>query len=196
MAEHGGEIPVPASPGSDAIRLSRAVARGDREALAEFYCAWFDRCYMSARALTGRDEAFCLDVVQDAMLRVVRSIRPMRGEEELAAWMSRVVRSAALDAIRRESRRSRREQERAGLPLAVSKSPRGLATDAEETGWARGVLDGLPPEDRALIAERFGRGRTLEEAGAAAGLSGGAAHGRLRRTLARLRSLAREVFDD
>jgi RNA polymerase sigma factor (sigma-70 family) len=182
-------------PGSDAARLSRAVARGDRDALAEFYGAWFDRCYESARRLTGRDEAFCLDIVQDAMLRVVRSIRPMDSDGELGAWMSAVVRSAAMDAIRKDSRRARRDRAATVTPPSPSGAGTGVLVE-ESVAWARGAIEGLAADDRVLLTERFGRGRTLEAAGAAAGLSGGAAHGRLRRALGRLRTLAKEVFDE
>ena len=63
-----------------------AVARGDRGALAELYERWFDECYRIARGLTRRDESFCLDVVQETMLRVIRSLRRLETEAQLRAW--------------------------------------------------------------------------------------------------------------
>ncbi len=195
MAGRRSERTEKPPPGNDAIRLSRAVARGDREALAEFYSAWFDRCYAAARSITGRDEAFCLDVVQEAMLRVVKSIRPMRSAGELEGWMLRVVGSAAVDCLRRESRRTRRERAVAAKSHAAAGPEMLLAAD-EAADWVRAAVDALPADDRALIADRFGRARTLEQAATSAGMSGGAAHGRLRRTLARLGTLAKEVFDE
>jgi hypothetical protein len=56
-------------------RLTRAIARGDRDALATFYNAWFDRSYAAARRLTGRDESFCLDVVRGSAGRQTGSRR-------------------------------------------------------------------------------------------------------------------------
>jgi RNA polymerase sigma factor (sigma-70 family) len=90
--------------------LTTLIARGDREAFADFYRAWFDPMYAEAKWITARDEAFCLDVVQDAMLRVIRSLRPVETERELAAWIKTVVRTSAYDRLRSECRRSRHER--------------------------------------------------------------------------------------
>ena len=54
--------------------LTAAIASGDTEALASLYREHFDSLYGQARRITGRDESFCLDVVQDAFMRVIRSI--------------------------------------------------------------------------------------------------------------------------
>jgi RNA polymerase sigma factor (sigma-70 family) len=175
--------------------LTRAIARGDRDALAQFYNAWFDRSYAAARRLTGRDESFCLDVVQEAMLRVVRSIRPMASETELGAWMERVIRSAAVDLIRKESRREARERRSADGVQEV-RSVAAAALAVEQTGWAMESLAQLPEADQTLLAERIGRSGSLRQAGDLAGVNGDAAHGRIRRAMARLRALAREVFDE
>lgn len=176
-------------------QLTRAVARGDRAALASFYESWFDRCYAAARRLTGRDEAFCLDVVQEAMLRVVRSIRPIASEGALASWMESVVRTAAIDLLRKESRRSARELHARGTgpePPTLA----AAAIGAEQTAWAADAVASLPEADRVLLTERVIRNGTLRDAGAVAGMSGDAAHGRIRRALTRLRALAKETFDD
>lgn len=195
MGGKGGGNSGAVGPGVDARRLSRGVARGDAAALAEFYGLWFDRCYAMARRLTRRDEAFCLDVVQEAMLRVVRSIRPMRTDAALSAWMARVVRSAGVDMLRKEARRRARER-RAAENGGAGGSALALAAGVEQGAWALEALAALTATDRSLIGDRIGRGRTLDEAGAAAGLTGDAAHGRLRRAVAHLRSMAREAFDE
>jgi RNA polymerase sigma factor (sigma-70 family) len=195
VAEDGGDNPARPTPGEDASHLSRAVARGDRAALEAFYRAWFDRCYAAAARMTGRDEAFCLDVVQEAMLKVVRSIKPMRSEAELSAWMGRVVRSAAIDLIRKEARLVARGARAGDESERSAAAAWGPALEREQAAWANEAMAGLGADDRVLLVERFGRGRSLEEAGAAAGMSGGAAHGRLRRAVAKLKLMAREVFD-
>ena len=65
-------------PGS--ARLTAAIARGDPTAFGRFYELWFDPALALARSISGRDESFCLDVVQDCMLRVVRSMKPLATE--------------------------------------------------------------------------------------------------------------------
>ncbi|NRA57140.1 MAG: hypothetical protein HRU13_03365 [Phycisphaerales bacterium] len=59
--EGPGELP-------DARAITVRFARGDREAFAVFYDATFDDALADASRLTGRDEHFCLDTVQDAYL--------------------------------------------------------------------------------------------------------------------------------
>ena len=163
-------------------RVTRGIARGDRDALAELYEAWFDACFAEARRLTRRDEAFCLDVVQETMMRAIRSMRPLATPEHLHAWMRRAVHSAAIDLLRSESRRVRREGRRAAT--ATDSSPGSLE---EQLRLVREALARLPAEDAGLLGLRIARDRTLEATGVAAGISADAAHGRIRRALNRLR---------
>jgi RNA polymerase sigma-70 factor (ECF subfamily) len=188
---------APASPLDDGrVReVTAAIQRGDPEAFAVLYQAWFDRAYSMARSLTRRDESFCLDVVQDAMMRAVRSLRAMPDGAALRRWMAHVVRTAAIDRLRRDARRLRREA-RGGPRISAAADAAAAAELEEQVAWLRGAVAGLPETERALLAERFDRGRTLEEAGASVGLTGNAAHGRIRRALARLRSAARKAFGD
>lgn len=184
--------PAP-SPGLDVLRVTTAVRAGDAEAFGEFYEAWFDRACAIAQAITRGDEAFCLDVVQDAMLRMIRSMRPMESEERLARWVARVVHTTAIDRLRRESRRARREARASEL------RPRGFAVPVdqellERVAWLEAALPTVSEEERVLLTERFENEKTLEAAGAAVGLSGNVAHSRIRRALGRLRALAGKRF--
>lgn len=180
---------------AEVLRLTERVAGGDAEAFGLFYELWFDRAYTLARRLTRRDESFCLDVVQDSMLRVVRSLRPMTTWTELARWMSRVVRTTAIDLLRREARRIRREERRMGRLAPREDRDAGALLEIEEAiEWIRLEIEKLPEEERALFEKRFGAGSTLAAAGEALGISGNAAQGKLRRAIARIRSAARKAF--
>lgn len=183
------------APGPDVVRLSAAIAKGENAALDEFYRAWFDRCFAMARGITRRDEAFCLDVVQEAMLRVVKSMRAMRSEDEVSRWMRRVVHSAALDRLREERRRTARDQ-RTTRSDGVGGDGSDAADLVERIAWVREQLGAMESEERAVLVMRIGAGRTLEEAGAGAGITGDAAHGRVRRMLKKLRAAAKEVFGE
>lgn len=174
-------------PDAMAARLTRGVSRGDRAAAEELCRGWFDGVYRMARAATRRDESFCLDVVQDVMMRVVKSMKPLGGERELKAWMGKATISCAIDALRRERRRAGRER-----AVATGRAE-GAAEIDERIEWLRGELGRMGTEERTLVEMRF-RGRTLEEAGASAGISGDAAHGRLRRTVRALMMSAKEMF--
>lgn len=176
-----------ASPvdGRDWLALTRAVRGGDADAFEVLYEAWFDRAYTMTRSRTGRDESFCLDVVHDAMLRVIRTIRPMPSQADLDRWMARIVHGAALDALRRERRRIRRERVRPGVPDRID-SPLILAELDEQISVLRTALRSIPEADGTLLRHRFGSGQTLAQIGCVSGMGWSAAHGRIRRVISRL----------
>jgi RNA polymerase sigma-70 factor (ECF subfamily) len=173
--------------------LTGAIARGDQAALATFYETWFDRCFHLARSLTRRDESFCLDTVQDAMLRVARSMKQIDSAPELERWMARVVHTAALDLLRKESRRVARERRRSADATHLGEQQ--VSID-ERVHWLRDQLASLGAEDRNMLALRFVQDRTLEETGKAVGMTGDAAHGKLRRVLEQLRAAGVKELDD
>ncbi len=92
-----------------AQKLTTAMSAGDQSAVEMFYRRHFDRLYAQARRASRRDEAFCLDVVQESVLRIMRTIRPVRSEGQLRAWLRLVVQTTALDQLRNEKRRQKRE---------------------------------------------------------------------------------------
>ena len=168
--------------------------RSTCDILPRFYEAWFDRAFAMARSITRRDESFCLDVVQDSMMRVVKKMRPLADEKAVRAWMARTLFTTAIDRLRSESRRARRESR---VAAATGEALAGLdPVRGEQIEWIREQLRALPEDDRRLILERFAGDRTLEEVGRSLGITGHAAHGRIRRILIRMRNLARELFDE
>ena len=175
---------APAARVARAHDLTSRIARGDHDALEEFYRLWFDRCLALARSFTRRDETFCLDVVHDAMLRVVRSIRPMSTDTKLERWMTRVVCSAAIDRMRKDARRDRRERTH-----GHTRTPDAAPTPdlADDIAWLRARIGELPADDRALLLQRFTRDRTLRAIAESTGTTEAGVHGRIRRLLERLR---------
>lgn len=163
------------------LHLCRGVRRGDRAAFTALYDAWYGRWMREARAVLGREDGLCADIVQDAFVRVIRGMPELSSEAALAAWMARVLRSSAVDVLRKESRRRARER--------GQRSRKEAASPAEDVAWIAAALATLEAEDAALLRARVVDGLTLEEAGRGAGLSGDAVHGRVRRALARLRVL-------
>jgi len=178
-------MPSPSQP------LVAGIRRGDEAAFARFYELWFDRSVAAVRSLTRRDEAFCLDVVQDCMLKVVRKLPRLEDEAAVDSWMARTLCSTAVDRLRSEQRRRRRERIAADdRPEAVHAQPHDALSHREQLGWIRERIAELPAPERQLLLHRFDDGGTLRAAGEKAGLSPFAVHGRIRRTLARWRALA------
>lgn len=194
----------------DSIRqLCERIASGDAEAFSRFYREWFDDLLAQARRATRRDESFCLDVVQEAMMRVIRSMPVLDSPAALDRWLGAVVRSCAYDRLRREIRRAAREtvvaaQSAPGAaPRTEGEPPSHTEGDAsrrheaaEQLAWLRGELASLEPDLQSLIHWRYRLGWTLERIGAAVGLKPGAVDGRLRRAASRLRARHQERFDE
>ncbi|MFG0330496.1 MAG: RNA polymerase sigma factor [Phycisphaerales bacterium] len=170
--------------------ITTAIASGDSEALAAFYETWFDWMLHESRRATGRDESFALDVVQESMMRVIRSIRPIESEAALRAWLRAVIRSAAVDLIRTERRRSQRDRAR---PTESDESDE-VRVD-ERLAWLRDELSRVDHSTARLLNWRFRAGWTLARIGAALGLETGAVDGRIARAVAALRNEAKEEFD-
>ncbi|HUU82430.1 MAG TPA: sigma-70 family RNA polymerase sigma factor [Phycisphaerae bacterium] len=172
--------------------LSAAIASGNTEAFARLFRHRFDDMYAEARRATGRDEAFCLDVVQDAMLRVIRRMKPIDSEQHLRTWLRVVVQSCAYDRLRKEARRRRWEQTSAEARRDES------APDArsEQLKWLRNELANLDEPHTRLLVLRYRLGWTLQRIGAAVGLSPSAVDGRLGRLVTTLRRRAKETFND
>jgi RNA polymerase sigma factor (sigma-70 family) len=182
-----------AAPAVDSAALSRAIAAGDEAAFAAFYAAWFAATLALARAASRRDEAFGLDVAQDVMFAVARKLPALRDERAVRAWMAKAVGNAVADRLRNERSRARREQHAGEARRGAHESePWHALAAGERERWLDARLEELPACDRALLAARFGDGPSVAAAGAAFGLGEDSAHGRLRRVLERLRTLATE----
>lgn len=176
--------------GGETSRLSWAMASGDPDAFARFYELWFDRVYAIARRATGRDEAFCLDVVQESFMKMIAKIKPIDSDAALAVWIKRVTTRTALDMIRAEHRRTARE-ERKGA--SIEPPGEGAADDpGARLAWLESELAQLEREEAEMVLARHRFGWTLKAIGETFGLSPGAVDGRISRIVARLRDRAQE----
>jgi RNA polymerase sigma factor (sigma-70 family) len=184
------ETLVPATAPPETAALTAAMATGSAVAVEQFYRHYFRLLYTEARRATRRDEAFCLDVVQDATLRIIRNIRPVDSQVRLMAWLKLVVRTTALDLLRTEKRRRIRE-------ASIVPSDAGFDTDqAERIAWLRGQIASLDPQLLRIIEWRFDHRWTLAKIAGTLGLSVATIDGRLRRALKQLGQTAREDFDE
>ncbi len=165
--------------------LTSEIASGSAEAFARLYKAKFGHVYTVARRTTHFDEDACLDIVQDAMIRVIRHIRLFDDARTLDNWLTCVTRSVAYDHLRRERRRRIRERRAANeRPTVTFDDTREIM---ERVEWVRRELSGIDRASAQIIELRFRAGLTLKAIGKRLGMSTGAVHGRLTRAIARLR---------
>jgi len=169
-------------------QLSAAMAAGDSDAVEAFYREYFDWMYGQARRVTRRDEAFCLDVVQDAVLRVIRTVKAVDSESRFRGWLRLVVQTTAFDLLRNERRRKNREA-MVGRSRPVSDE---ADVDSLQLDWLAEQIARLDPEIVRIIELRFEQSWTLRRIGQVLGLSIGAVDGRLRRAMKNLRFAAED----
>lgn len=173
----------------DARAITVRFARGDQDAFAVFYEATFDDALADARRLTGRDESFCLDAVQDAYLRAAKRLPEMDSWPACRAWLRTAIASSAIDRIRSDTARARREAQ-----------PRERSVPAEQDDQIESLLARLETQldDRQWQAVRLhlGHGMSLSAVGRAMDLSRHAVHGLVRRGLATLTASAKGDIDE
>jgi RNA polymerase sigma factor (sigma-70 family) len=117
-------------------------------------------------------------VVQDAVLRVIRTVKQVDSEPRFRGWLKLVVQTTAFDLLRNERRRKNREAMSAVTPFSTDADADSLQLD-----WLAEQISRLDPELVRIIEMRFERSWTLRRIGQTLGISGGAVDGRLRRAL-------------
>jgi RNA polymerase sigma factor (sigma-70 family) len=120
------------------------------------------------------------DVVQEAFVKLV-ALRDW--PREAVPWLYRVVRNAALDAVKTQRRRERREQ-------AAARAARWFVEpeiDGLDAETASAALAGLPLEQREVIVAHLWGGLTFEQVGATIAGSASTAYRRYQAGLAALR---------
>lgn len=123
------------------------------------------------------------DVLQEAMVRAWRDLPKLRKTTHWPGWFRRIVVRAALDHGRSASRH------RAAWLAQVEAEPSTNGTGSpEQRDEVLRALRGMPHEERALLALRFGADLAMPDVADALGIPLGTAKSRLHRSLARLKN--------
>jgi RNA polymerase sigma-70 factor (ECF subfamily) len=121
------------------------------------------------------------DIVQDAFVKFWRKQHSIENRGLLFA----AVRSIALDAIRRDARRARREIN-ASADAEQFTTP-DFATEDDEQRALAAAVDRLPPDQREVLVMKIWNDLTFAEIGTALGISQNTAASRYRYALASLK---------
>lgn len=144
---------------------------------------WFG-AYGAAAVLFARqwlEPGAAEDVVQDVFVRLMAERRP---PGNVKGWLFRSVRNAALNRLRQDRRRKRREDvQSAGRPAWFLPNA-GNPMDAAAVERA---LEALPLEEREIVVLRVWAGMTLEEVAATVGRPVSTVHSRYSSALAAMR---------
>lgn len=160
----GVQANAPRAPveGSDAelVAKARAGAPGAEEALFRRHAP---RMLGLARRLLGRDDEV-EDLVQDAFLAALRSLRKLAEPEAFGPWLNGIVVNRARNLLRRRRMLGRlgllrTESVTDDLPVAAG-APPDVAAELRRVADA---LRGLPPEERIALILRRVEGCTVPE---------------------------------
>ena len=128
-------------PLTDDTALVAAAKAGDQRALDRLLRNHYDRVYAVCRHLLG-NQADAADAAQNAMISAVRGLARFDGNAAFSTWIYRIATNAALDELRRRSRR----------PLLIDQRATGdtdLVTDRVVDRTAGEAYDTV--EDRMLV---------------------------------------------
>ncbi|MCH8131679.1 MAG: sigma-70 family RNA polymerase sigma factor [Acidobacteria bacterium] len=208
MGSPAALVAADGAPADDEI-VRRAQA-GDHDAFRMLVERYQGRAYgLALRVL--RDEEQAKDAVQDAFLKVYRSLDRFEGRAGFYTWLYRIVMNQCLDRKRRD--KSDREvewnDESAAGVLNASESaasPAGRDADREAPDVAierseirqavARAIDALPEDARRTIQLREIDGLSYKEIAEAMGIPKGTVMSRLHYARQRLRELLQETGND
>jgi RNA polymerase sigma-70 factor, ECF subfamily len=176
---------VPPVDSGDGLLVAR-LAAGDEEAIAEIFDRYGPFLYGLARRVTG-DRSSAEDVVQEVMTKLWTSperFDPERGS--LRAFLGVQAHRRAVDAVRREARRSAHEARNqaldpsAGMPSSDEVEALGLVD------IVRQAIGRLPAAQRKAVELAYFEGCTQRELALVLGIPEGTAKSRLRLAQAKL----------
>jgi len=172
---------------SDRTLLDRYLAGSDEAAFGVLVRRYLDLVHAVALRVTGNEE-LARDVTQLTFVRLAQRAALIPEHVTLTAWLHRVTRGLAVDQVRAESRRKKRE-----LSSNLLHSPMD-ASDLEPDWSALApvvdeLIDRLPAADRELLLLRYYRNQSHAVIAARLGLTEGVARKRAFRAVEKLRVL-------
>ena len=159
-----------------------SAAAGDELAFRRIIAAYHEDMRKVCVYVAG-DDAIADEATQAAWLIAWRKIGSVRQPSSLRPWLVSVAVNEAKQLMRKGRRRSEMEQlaQAAAQPPVIDPATGVAAIDL------RVAIDRLEPDDRALLAMRYGAGFNATELARATGRKPDAVRQRLKRLLDRLR---------
>ncbi|ATC63519.1 hypothetical protein CMV30_05865 [Nibricoccus aquaticus] len=172
----------------DAELLREYAENGSGEAFAELVRRHLGLVYNAALRQVGGDAHLAQDVAQSVFADLARKAGSLRGRPVLAGWLYTSARYAAVQVVRSEQRRRKRED-------AVMQLNEQAPTEGGEAEWERlwpvidDALHALGEREREAVLLRFFEGRAFGEIGRTLAVSEDAARMRVERAVEKLRGL-------
>lgn len=145
-------------PADGIAEFTRALRSGDEAAWREFHARYFSRLFRYLLVVTGGNEDLAGEALQQTMLRAVRHIKIFASEPVLWSWLTVLARSAAVDELRKQSRRLSFLER-----LFAARPPAPANPDAEERlhDLICDALAALDDRDRDLLRRKYQEGESV-----------------------------------
>ena len=145
----------PADTRSEEGELIRRLQKGDADAFDGIFEMHRRAIYAFAAGMVG-DRWLAEDIVQEAFIELVRHIGRIDAERGSRAWLFRVARNRAIDALRKRAPEVR-SAEPAPTGGPVRQAQGGLAEGADERAVASPADALMGDEQRAAVAKALER---------------------------------------
>lgn len=170
----------------DDDELVARVRSGDRDAFGALV-ERHQRAALRVAAVISNSTEEANDIVQDAMVKVYRSLDTYRGTSSVRSWMLRVVANEAKNHVRGRVRRLRRDDRASARELRITTGADAAAFDRLEHEALADALGRLGANDRAVLGCRFVADLSEAETATVLGVARGTVKSRTSRALERLR---------
>ena len=172
------------NPKDDAALIAR-IRAGDQSAMADLYDRYAGVVYgVALRVLTST--AAAEDVVQEVFLQLWRNPQAFNADRgRLAPWLAVIARNRAIDLLRKRPP----EEDINELPISTGANLEDEASQKLVVDKVRGVLGGLPQDQRKALEMAFFEGMTHTEIAGKTGEPLGTVKTRIRSGLLALRKV-------
>jgi RNA polymerase sigma-70 factor, ECF subfamily len=170
------------APNQDEALIER-IRSGDETAMADMYDRYSGIVYGVALRVLG-DTGVAEDVLQEVFLQLWRNPQAFDANRgKLATWLAVIARNRAIDHLRKRPL----EDDIEGLPISTGVNLENEAARRLAVDKIRGVLSGLPQEQRRALEMAFFEGMTHTEIASKTGDPLGTIKTRIRAGLLALR---------
>ncbi len=172
---------------SDREQLAAYIQRGDEDAFASLMSRHIGLVYGAAYRLLG-DPGRAEEVTQAAFLSLAQKPPKLTQRSSLSTWLYSTASHKAIDVLRQEAARKRREESHAKMMHDQSDNHEPRAVWQEIAPVLEEAMQSLGEGDRTAMLLRYFEERPLREVSQVLGISEAAARKRVSRALARLRA--------
>lgn len=142
---------------------TRELAEGDDAAWRWFHNRYYVTLLRYATRCSG-DASAASDIVQEAYLRIARHAKPFVDEQDFFNWLRCIVRCAAADHSRKNTRRSLLAEKFAHWRAARSERNAAMPSYANDSAdVAEEALAKLPAGDAELLRRKYCEGCSTDE---------------------------------